>query len=117
MVGMGFQTQSQYQDVRGFENTADVVGKYLRSELSSDELDKTCGLATSRFEATKVAIWADSKFLKYDLFLGGSSIDSSHYPEQVEIAVVTGNLSLTSWTSVLVSGDGFTVYRIDQRAL
>ena len=113
MVGMGFQTQSQYQDVRGFDNTADVVGKYLRSEFSSDELDKTWVLSTSRFEATNVAIWADSKFLKYDLFLDGSSIDSTMYPEGVDIAVVTGNLSLTSWTSILVSGDGFTVYRID----
>ena len=113
MVGAGYQIQAQYQMFRGFDNPADVVGQYLSAELTDESVDKTWVVSTSRFEATNVAIWADSKLLKYDLFLDGSIIDTSIAPEGTEIVVVTGNLGLGEGTTLILEGDGFSVFSID----
>ena len=113
MVANGWQTQSQYQYFRGFENPADNVGILIREELNEEQLSRVWVVSTSRFEATNVAIWADSRDLKYDLFYPGSIIDASLIPAGIETVVVMDGLSLDGERTAIFSGDGYQVISLD----
>jgi len=113
MIGTGWQIQDQYQSLRGFQNPADVVGQMISRDFTTEELSTTWVLGTSRFEATNVAIWADSSDLKYDAFGAGSQLGASMAPEGTKKIVVTGDLQVIEGVSLEVSGDGYAIYNVD----
>ncbi len=112
MVGTGFQIQDQYQGFRGELNAQDRAGQYLRANLSSADVDATWIAATSRFEATNVAIWADSATIRYDLFGAGSALDATLVPEGSKYILVTGDLTYTGPVLESIPGEGYTLHRI-----
>ena len=112
MVGTGYQIQDQYQGFRGELNGQDRAGKFLNETLSNEDVDATWIIATSRFEATNVAIWADSATIKFDLYGAGSTLDPSMAPEGSKYILVTGDLILTGEFAETIAGDGYTLYKL-----
>jgi len=112
MVGTGYQIQDQYQGFRGELNAQDKAGQYLRTNLTPEQVDSTWIVATSRFEATNVAIWADSAKIKYDLFGAASVLDASLVPEGTNYILVTGDLSYAGVVLETIPGEGYTLHRI-----
>ena len=112
MIGTGFQIQGQYQGFRGELNAQDKAGQYLRANLTPEQVDSTWIVATSRFEATNVAIWADSASLKYDLFGPGSTLDATLVPEGTSYVLVTGDLTYAGAVLETIPGEGYTLHRI-----
>jgi phosphoglycerol transferase len=112
MVGTGFQIQDQYQGFRGELNGQDRAGQFLNQTLSDEDVDATWIIATSRFEATNVAISADSPNIKFDLYGPGSTLDPSMAPEGSKYILVTGDLILTGEFAETIAGDGYTLYKL-----
>jgi phosphoglycerol transferase len=112
MIGTGYQIQDQYQGFRGELNAQDRAGQYLRANLTSEQVDSTWIVATSRFEATNVAIWADSASIKFDLYGAGSALDATLVPEGTSYVLVTGDLSYTGPILETIPGEGYTLHRI-----
>lgn len=112
MIGTGYQIQDQYQGFRGELNAQDRAGQYLRANLTPEQVDSTWIVATSRFEATNVAIWADSASIKFDLYGAGSALDVTLVPEGTSYVLVTGDLSYTGPILETIPGEGFTLHRI-----
>ena len=110
MLGTGWQIQDQYQGFRGTLSTADKAGQYLRDNFDIDQVDSTWILATSRFDATNIAIWADSASMDYELLAPGSQISSDLIPKGTKLIVTTGDLGLQDSTIEKFVGDGFTIY-------
>jgi hypothetical protein len=114
MVGTGWQIQDQYQGFRGSLSAADKAGQYLRDNLSQEDIDSTWILATSRFDATNIAIWADSAVMDYELAVSGSQIPLESVPAGVKYVVATSELGLVGSTSDQYVGEGFTVYTLSR---
>jgi len=112
MVATGYTIQGEYDRIRGYENPQDIAGKYLNQNLTSAEIDATWIIATSRFEATNVAIWADSPTVKYDLFAPGGVLDESLTPEGTQYILATGNLSYAGEATETITGDGYILYKL-----
>lgn len=112
MVGTGYQIQDQYQGFRGELNAQDLAGQYLKANLTPAQVDTTWVAATSRFEATNVAIWADSAVMKFDLFGAGSALDATLVPEGTSYVLITGDLSYTGEVLETIPGEGYTLHRI-----
>ncbi len=112
MVGTGYQIQDQYQGFRGELNAQDKAGQYLRANLTPEQVDSTWIAATSRFEATNVAIWADSAAIKYDLFGAASVLDASLVPEGTSYVLVTGDITYSGAVLETIPGEGYTLHRI-----
>jgi phosphoglycerol transferase len=112
MVGTGYQIQDQYQGFRGELNAQDKAGQYLRANLTQEQIDSTWIAATSRFEATNVAIWADSAEIKYDLFGAGSALDATLVPEGSQFVLVTGDITYSGPVLESIPGEGYTLHRI-----
>jgi phosphoglycerol transferase len=112
MVGTGYQIQDQYQGFRGELNAQDKAGQYLRANLTQEQIDSTWIAATSRFEATNVAIWADSVKIKYDLFGAGSALDATLVPEGSQFVLVTGDITYSGPVLESIPGEGYTLHRI-----
>jgi phosphoglycerol transferase len=112
MVATGYTIQGEYDRIRGYENAQDLAGKYLNQNLTAEEIDATWIIATSRFEATNVAIWADSPTVKYELFAPGGVLDDSLTPEGTQYILATGNLSYAGEAIETITGDGYTLYKL-----
>jgi hypothetical protein len=112
MVGTGWQIQDQYQGFRGALGAADKAGQYLRDNFDNQEVDATWILATSRFDATNVAIWADSPVMQYELLGPGSRISVDSIPKGIKFVVATGDLSIEDSDLEKYVGDGFIVYAL-----
>jgi phosphoglycerol transferase len=112
MVGTGYQIQDQYQGFRGQMNAQDKAGQYLRANLTPEEVNATWVAATSRFEATNVAIWADSATIKFDLFGAGSVLDATLVPEGSSYVLITGDLTYSGAVLETIPGEGYTLHRI-----
>ena len=112
MVATGFTIQGEYQRIRGELNAQDLAGQYLNENLSEAEVDATWIIATSRFEATNVAIWADSPTVKFDLFAPGGVLDTSLIPEGSEYVLATGGLSVVGDFEETITGDGYILYKL-----
>ena len=112
MVGAGFIAQDQYRGFRGDLNPQDIAGQFLNETLTPDEVDATWIIATSRFEATNVAIWADSPTVQYDLFAPGGVLDTSLVPEGSEYILATGDLTVIGDFEETIEGDGYILYKI-----
>ena len=112
MIATGYQIQGEYQRIRAEPNAQDVAGKYLSQNLTQEDIDDTWIVATSRFEATNVAIWADSPVVKYDLFAPGGVLDTSLIPKGSKYVLATGGLSVIGQFEETVTGDGFVLYKL-----
>jgi hypothetical protein len=112
MVATGYTIQGEYDRIRGYENAQDLAGKFLNSNLTEDEIDATWIIATSRFEATNVAIWADSATAKYDVFAPGGVLDETLLPEGTQYILATGDLSYAGAAAETTTGDGYILYKL-----
>jgi phosphoglycerol transferase len=112
MIATGYTIQGEYQRIRGDMNPQDVAGKYLNLTLSDSEVDATWIIATSRFEATNVAIWADSATVQYDLFAPSGVLDTSLIPEGSQYVLATGGLSVVGDFEETITGDGYILYKL-----
>jgi hypothetical protein len=113
MIGTGWQIQDQYQGFRGSLSAADRAGQYLRDNFQMEDIDATWILAESRFDATNVAIWADSPVMTYALFGAGSQIAVDQIPAGKKVVVTTGDILISDLSMDKFSGDGFTVYIVE----
>jgi hypothetical protein len=84
----------------------------LNENLSDAEVDATWIIATSRFEATNVAIWADSPNIKYDLFRPGSVLGPELIPAGSQYILATGELSADGDFEEIIVGDGYVLYKL-----
>ena len=114
MVGTGWQIQDQYQGFRGTLSSADKAGQYLRDNYQDADIDATWILATSRFDATNIAIWADRPAMSYELFGPGTQVSSELVPPEKRFVIANGDLTLAPDTYEKVTGDGFTLYILDR---
>jgi hypothetical protein len=112
MVGTGWQIQDQYQSFRGALSTADRAGQYLRDNLAMEDIDNTWILASSRFDATNIAIWADSPLIEYELVTPGSRVPSQSIPNGTRFVVSTSDVILDGQFESQYVGDGFIVYSL-----
>ena len=112
MVGTGWQIQDQYQGFRASPSSSDLAGKYLNANLSSEELENTLVISTSRFDATNVAIWADVANMPYELFGAGSTFDVSLAPEGTQWVAVTGDLTAVGDFADVIEGEGYKLYKL-----
>jgi len=112
MVATGYTIQGEYQRIRGDLNAQDIAGQYLNENLSEAEVDATWIIATSRFEATNVAIWADSATVQYDLFAPGGVLDTNLIPEGSQYVLATGGLSVAGDFEETITGDGYILYKL-----
>jgi hypothetical protein len=110
-AGTGWQIQDQYQGFRGTINSADKAGQFLRDNYQAQEIDKTWIIATSRFDATNIAFWADSSEISYELYAPGSQVVSEEVPEGKELVVAIGGLTLAEQFEISYESDGFIVYK------
>jgi hypothetical protein len=114
MIGTGWQIQDQYQEFRGTLSAADRAGQYLRDNFTEEEIDSTWILATSRFEATNIAIWADSPSIGYELLPLGAPYDSNSLPTGKTYVVAVEGLSIVGTGLVVHKGDGFSLYKVSE---
>ena len=112
MVATGWEIQGQYQGFRGTASAADLVGKYLNSNFSQEELNATLVIATSRFDATNVAIWADVANLPYQLFGATSQFDPSVAPDGTKWIVTVGDLTGVGEFADVIEGEGYKLYKL-----
>ena len=111
MIATGWETQGQYQLFRGADSPADVAGQYVRDSYTGLGEDELLVLATSRFDATNVGIWADIPRLRYELF-GPGSVIASGFPEaSITTVVVVGNLGFDEEPTF--EGEGFKIFELD----
>jgi hypothetical protein len=82
------------------------------SQLSEEDKRDIHILATSRFDATNIAIWIDEPQLDYELGPEGSTYQAEWAPEEANWIVATGGIVVTGEIIETLSGDGFVAYRI-----
>lgn len=110
----GWQIQDQYQMFRGQLSPSDRAGLYLRENFSEEQLDEALILANTRFDATNVAIYADSAGIDYETYMPASIYAAELAPEGTTLVVTTGDISVTGDRVVEeIVGQGFHVYVLD----
>jgi phosphoglycerol transferase len=110
MIGTGWQIQDQYVNFRGTLSAADKAGQYIRDSFSQAQIEDTWIIASSRFDATNVAIWAD-EMLEYGLFQPSSVVPANEVPEYVEYVVTTNDIRLDTGFAEEKVGEGFIIYK------
>jgi len=113
LIGTGWQIQDQYQGFRAELSASDKAGQFINANFTEQEVDRGLILANSRFDATNVAIWADSASITYEMFGPGSQFDSSMAPAGTSFIVTSGDLSVVGEFVSSVSGDGYTIYILE----
>jgi len=116
MVATGYVAQDQYRNFRGELNSQDRAGQFLNATLSANDVAATWVIGTSRFQATNVAIWADSALLKYDLYGPESVLETSAAPAGTLFILATGGVSVIGDFERVIEGDGFTLYELGSRS-
>jgi phosphoglycerol transferase len=112
MVAAGYVAQDQYRNFRGEPNGQDRAGQFLNKNLTDTEVDATWVIANSRFQATNVAIWADSALLKFELYGPGSVLEPSAAPEGTKYILATGDLTAVGDFDEVIAGDGYILYKL-----
>jgi len=110
MIGTGWQIQDQYQGFRGDLSQIDKAGLFLRLNLQDDQLNQTWIVASSRFDATNIAFWADNPNVRYEILEPGIALDEANLPEGVEFLLATSGITYVGDSNVLEKNDGFTLY-------
>jgi hypothetical protein len=113
LVGTGWQIQDQYQGFRAELSASDRAGQYINANFTQDEIDRALILATSRFDATNVAIWADSAKVTYEIYGPGSQYDASMAEPGTSFIVTSGDVGVVGEHSSTIPGDGYTIYLLD----
>jgi hypothetical protein len=112
MAATGWQIQDQYIGFRAQESTADLAGKYLRDNLTDEEIAKTLIIATSRFDATNIAIWADGVNMSYELFVPAAEVPIDLIPQDKNWVIANGDIKLLGEVVSEYKGAGFTLYKV-----
>lgn len=113
LVGTGWQIQDQYQGFRGTLSSADKAGRYISDNFTQEEIDRGLILANSRFDATNVAIWADSARIKYEMYLPGTQFNSDQANSETSFIAVTGDISVTGEFLSSIEGEGYKIYILE----
>ena len=113
LVGAGWQIQDQYQGFRAELSASDKAGQYINANFTQEEIDRGLILATSRFDATNVAIWADSAKVTYEIYGPGSQYDASMAKPDTSFIVTSGELGVVGEFQSAIPGDGYTIYILD----
>lgn len=113
MAGTGFQIQEQYIYARGQESEMDSAGKFIHANFSDQEIDRGLILASSRFDATNIAFWADSPRITYELYNPGGTYSSERLPSGTSFVISTGGLTVVGSDLELVyKGETFQIYSV-----
>ena len=113
-IATGWQIQDQYQMFRGETSPSDRAGLYLRENYSEAQLDDALILANSRFDATNVAIYADSAGIEYETYMPDAIFPAEAAAEGTTLIVTTGNITVTGDRVIEeIAGQGFIVYVLD----
>lgn len=112
MIGTGWQIQDQYQGFRAEMNSADKGGQYVRDNLDREDIDQLFVIATSRFDATDAALWADAPKAGMEYFGDGSQIPVEQIPEGFRYVLAIGNLGIAGEVVSTYTGDGFTLIEL-----
>ena len=113
LVGTGWQIQDQYQGFRAELSASDKAGQYINANFTQEEIDRGIILATSRFDATNVAIWADSAKVTYEIYGPGSQYDVAMAQSDTSFIVTSGELAVVGNYVSSIQGDGYTIYILD----
>ena len=113
MVGTGWHIQDQYQSFRGTVSSADRAGIYVRQNFSPEAMKTGWIIAGTRFDATNIALWADSPLLRYDLLAPGSEITPYLLPDGVEFIVTNGDYLWSGVAKREILGEGFRIIFVD----
>lgn len=108
----GWHTHNQYDLARGFPSPADAAGKQLSAEFSDDSLDQTLVLATSRFDGTNVAFWADSRHLEIRYLPFGAEIPVEWLVDKQIVLTLAGSpipLGFQSYDS----SESYSIYVVE----
>jgi hypothetical protein len=112
MIAAGWQIQDQYQGFRGTLSAADKAGQYVQANLSEQEKGNIHILATSRFDATNVAIWVDEPQLDYELGQSGSVYNTDWAPANTSWIVALDGITVEGATISSFSGEGFKLFKL-----
>jgi phosphoglycerol transferase len=112
MVATGFVAQDQYRNFRGELNGQDRAGQFLSKNLTDAEVEATWVIANSRFQATNVAIWADSALLRFELYGPGSILEPGAAPEGTKYILATGDVTAVGDFDEIITGDGYILYKL-----
>lgn len=113
LVGTGWQIQDQYQGFRGTLSPADKAGRFISDNFTQEEIDRALILANSRFDATNVAIWADSARIKYEMYVPGTQFNSDQANSETSFIAVTGDISVTGEFLSSIEGEGYKIYILE----
>ena len=113
LVGTGWQIQDQYQGFRAELSPSDKAGQFINANFTEDEIDRSLILANSRFDATNVAIWADSEKVTYEVYGPGSQYDASVAEAGTSFIVTSGDVSVVGEFATSIVGDGYAIYVMD----
>lgn len=113
LIGTGWQVQDQYQSFRAGLSASDEAGQYIRANFSEEVIDRGLILATSRFDATNVAIWADSALIAYEIHASGSQYESSNANAGTSFIVTSGDVGIVGDYKSSILGNGYTIYLLD----
>lgn len=112
MVFTGWQIQDQYQGFRGEPSAADRAGKFINTNLSEEDKRNIHILASTRFDATNVAIWVDEPKLEYELGSPGSVYDADLAPKKSNWIVALSDIQVQGQIIETIPGEGYSLYRI-----
>jgi hypothetical protein len=112
MIGTGIQIQEQYQMFRGQLSFADIAGQFLRDNFSSHDRSKTLIIATSRFDATNVAIWADIPNMPYEIYPATSTLSTSDLRGDFLYAITLSGIELGGAKEKVLENEAFSLYRV-----
>lgn len=112
LVGMGFETQNQYQNARLAEGPADIAGHYVKDNVPAEELESVTVLANTRFDGRVASFWMqannDLKILRQ-----GTIVDAELLDAGTLWVLSLGETSLENYEGSEYIGDGFVLYKLD----
>lgn len=112
LVGMGFETQNQYQNARLVEGPADIAGHYVKDSVPAEELELVTVLANTRFDGRVASFWMqannDLKILRQGTIVDADLLDSG-----TRWVLSLGETSLENYEGSEYTGDGFVLYKLD----
>lgn len=112
MVLVGWQTQDQYQIARGQEQSFDVAGRLLAESISRNDMQSVWVLASSRFNATALAMAADfPNLVTYDLYLPGSTLSLDDAPTGTDVVVTLDDINVVGDLSEFAVGPGYKILK------
>ena len=112
LVGMGFETQNQYQNARLAEGPADIAGHYVKDNVPAQELESVTVLSNTRFDGRVASFWMqannDLKILRQ-----GTIVDAELLDAGTLWVLSLGETSLENYEGSEYIGDGFVLYKLD----